>query len=554
MVTGDAERIEAPITLRGSLICAFAAFGGIFFGYDLGYLNGVLGMPYFIQLYTGLDPATTAPSMFTLSARDKSLMVSILSAGTFFGSIMAGDCADFFGRRTTIIFGCMVFCVGAILQTASTTLGLFVAGRLVTGFGIGSVSAIVVLYMSEISPKKIRGAIVAVYGFFISVGVLIASCVDYGTKANTNTSSYRIPIAIQMLWALILAVGLWVLPESPRYYVKKGMLDRAAASLVQLRRQPLESDFVKNELTEIVANHEYELQVVPQTTYIASWTNCFKGGLQKPSSNLRRTIVGMSMLAIQQWTGPVFIFYFGITFFQELGTIKNPFLIGIITTLINVCSSTISFWTFDRFGRRAVLVWGLIGMMTCQFIVGIIGTTAGQNHSAVSALIAFICFYIFCYAQSWGAGPWIVIGETFPLPIRSRGVGLSAASNWFWNCVSLEFLLSYLTNQYVQIISVIIPYMLGVDQGNLGAKVFFIWGSLCIVGLVFVYFLVPETKGLSLEQVDRMLEETSPRHSSKWLPHSTFAADMGMTEKSNVEEVENVADKSFQEAVRAVSA
>ena len=182
---------EAPLTLRGYITTAFIAFGGTSFGYDLGYLNGVLGMPYFIEVYTGPNSAATPPNLFTLSATDKSLMVSILSAGTFFGTLISGDLADIVGRRTTIISACVVFCLGASLQTASKTLSLFVAGRLVCGFGIGSITAIIVLYMSEIAPKRVRGAILAIYGFFISIGVLLAS--------YANTGSYRIPVAIQML-------------------------------------------------------------------------------------------------------------------------------------------------------------------------------------------------------------------------------------------------------------------------------------------------------------------------------------------------------------------
>jgi hypothetical protein len=107
------------------------------------------------------------------------------------------------------------------------------------------------------------------------------------------------------------------------------------------------------------------------------------------------------------------------------------------------------------------------------------------------------------------------IGEIFPLPIRSRGVGLSTASNWFWNCI----------------IAITTPYLVDAQYANLSSKIFFMWGSLCIISVLFAYFLVPETKGLSLEQVDRMLEEVSPRHSCKWVPHSTFAAEMGLVEK-----------------------
>ena len=147
------------------------------------------------------------------------------------------------------------------------------------------------------------------------------------------------------------------------------------------------------------------------------------------------------MQMMQQLTGINFIFYFGTVFFTSLGTIKNPFLITLITTLVNVCSTPISFWTVERFGRRTLLIVGATGMVVMQFIVGIIGVTAGQesknNHAAVSAMVAFICFNISFFAATWGPCAWVVIGEIFPIPIRSRGVGISTASNWFWNCVSL---------------------------------------------------------------------------------------------------------------------
>ncbi|KAI9771941.1 MAG: hypothetical protein M1835_006334 [Candelina submexicana] len=513
--TADVTRIEAPITMKAYLMCAFAAFGGIFFGYDSGYVNGVIAMPYFITQQTGLDRATTPEKQFILPSAHQSLIVSILSAGTFFGALLAGDLADWFGRRTTIIVGCAIFIVGVVLQTASTGLGLLVAGRHVAGWGIGFVTAIIILYMSEVAPRRVRGAIVSAYQFCITIGLLLASCVDYSTKDRNDTGSYRIPIAIQMLWAILLAIGLFLLPESPRYFVKQGNIEKAAQTLAKVRGQPRDSQYIEQELAEIVANHEYELKVIPQGNYFDSWLNCFKGGLRNPSSNLRRTILGTSLQMMQQWTGVNFIFYFGATFFKDLHTIRNPFLTSLITNLVNVCSTPISFYTIERFGRRPLLIWGAVGMVICQFIVAIVGVTDGQDHKAVSAMIAFICIYIFFFASTWGPGAWVVIGEIFPLPIRARGVALSTASNWLWNCI----------------ISVITPYMVNPDKANLGAKIFFIWGSLCALCVVYAYFLIPETKGLTLEQVDRMLEETSPRTSAKWVPNTTFAATMGITDR-----------------------
>lgn len=354
--------------------------------------------------------------------------MSILSCGTFFGALIAGDVADWIGRRTTIIIGCCIFLVGVILQTASAHgLGLIVAGRLVAGFGVGFVSAIIILYMSEICPRKVRGALVSCYQFCITIGLLLASCVDYGTHNKHTSASYRIPIALQMLWALILGTGLLFLPESPRYFVKRGNIEKATDMLSRLRGHPRDSQFVQQELSEIIANHEYELQVIPQGNYFTSWMNCFTGSVFNSGSNLRRTILGTSLQMMQQWTGVNFIFYFGTTFLQNLGTIQNPFLINLIFTLINVCSTPISFWTIEYFGRRPLLIWGALGMVICQFIVAIVGTATHQDKADVSAMIAFICIYIFFFASTWGPGAWVVIGEIFPLPIRSRGVGLSTA-------------------------------------------------------------------------------------------------------------------------------
>ncbi|KAL3437117.1 general substrate transporter [Aspergillus tetrazonus] len=525
-------RVEAPVTWKTYFMCAFAAFGGIFFGYDSGYINGVMAMDYFIHEFSGKVKAEYEAagnlSGYVISSSNKSLITSILSAGTFFGAIIAGDLADWFGRRTTIISGCGIFMVGVALQTASTTVALLVVGRLIAGFGVGFVSAILILYMSEIAPRKVRGAIVSGYQFCVTVGLMLASCVDYGTENRTDSGSYRIPIGLQLLWAIILAVGLFLLPESPRYYVRKGDVSSAAKVLARVRDQDVESDYVKEELAEIVANNEYEMSLIPQGGYFATWFNCFRGSIWSPNSNLRRTILGTSLQMMQQWTGVNFVFYFGTTFFTNLGTISDPFLISMITTIVNVFSTPISFYTMEKIGRRPLLLWGALGMVICQFIVAIAGVVDGSNTKTVSAQIAFICIYIFFFASTWGPGAWVVIGEIYPLPIRSRGVALSTASNWLWNCI----------------IAVITPYMVDEDKGNLKSKVFFIWGSLCACAFVYTYFLIPETKGLTLEQVDKMMEETTPRTSAKWKPHGTFAAEMGMTEKDVTQTVEDVAQKA----------
>ncbi|KAI1829269.1 hypothetical protein DTO027I6_10020 [Penicillium roqueforti] len=485
----DDGRIEAPVTWKAYLICAFASFGGIFFGYDSSYINGVSGSSIFIQMVEG--PEATA-----LTSSNSSLVVSILSAGTFFGALIGGDMAEWIGRKWTVIFGCMIYMVGVVIQMCTglgdDALGLIVAGRLVAGFGVGFESAIVILYMSEICPKKIRGALVAGYQFCITIGMLTASCVVYATENRTDTGAYRIPIAIQFAWALVLAIGMFFLPESPRYYVKKGRIEDAANSLARLRGQPRDSAFIDAELTEIVANEQYERSIIPTSGWVSSWYSCFTDDAT-----------------------------------VSTGAIDNVFLISLIFTLINVGSTPISFYTVERFGRRTILIYGAFGMMVCQFLVGIIGVTVGFNHThplpdgtsvannipAVNAQIAFIVIFISFFASTWGPGAWIVIGEIFPLPIRSRGVALSTASNWLWNTI----------------IAVITPIWLTETRATLNRP-----SSSSAVAFVYSYFIIPETKGLSLEQVDKMMEETTSRTSAKWKPTVTFAKTMGTGEKGLV--------------------
>ncbi|TKX22086.1 sugar transporter-like protein 23 [Elsinoe australis] len=514
------ERIEAPVTFKAYLMCAFAAFAGILFGFDSGYINGVLGTAYVKRNFGNpIEVSKANPTGYHITTSDTSLIVSILSAGTFFGALISGALADWFGRRLTIIAGCGVFAIGVILQVASTSIPLLVVGRLIAGVGVGFVSAINILYMSEVAPKKVRGAIVSCYQFAITIGLMLASIVTNAVNGRDDSGSYRIPIAIQFLWAIILSIGLFLLPESPRYFVKKQRLDAAAKALARVRGQPIDSDYIQDELAEIQANYEYEMQVGE-----VSWIGCFKGGVGKRNSNARKVLIGVALQMFQQWTGVNFIFYYSTIFFQLIG-FQNAFLISMITTIVNVCSTPISFWTIEKFGRRPLLIWGAVGMCICEFIVAITGAATSDgmngNTNAQRAMVAFVCIYIFFFASTWGPGAWVVIGEIFPLPIRSKGVAMSTASNWFWNCI----------------IGVITPYLMNEDAGNLKTKVFFLWGSTCATCAIFAYFMVHETKGLSLEQVDKMMDEVTARKSAGYKPSTTFAQEMGLKEDTTVTEL-----------------
>jgi SP family sugar:H+ symporter-like MFS transporter len=501
----------------------FAAFGGILFGYDTGTISGIIAMPDWLNTFGTNGKITTS---------QQSEIVSLLSAGTFFGALLAAPMADIIGRKMGLIASCLVFAFGVALQTAATAIPLFVAGRVFAGLGVGLVSCIIPMYQSECSPKWIRGAVVSCYQFAITIGLLLAAIINNATKDRPDHSSYRIPIAVQFVWAVILSVGMTFLPESPRFLVKKGKDEQAAISLGRLLSAPSNDPEVETELADIRANLKQE-EEMGNNTYL----DCFKQGHNKI---FFRVMTGILLQAWQQLTGINFIFYYGTTFFLNSG-IKNPFLITIATNVVNVGMTVPGIYAVDRVGRRRLLLIGAAGMCICEYLVAIVGVaTPISNLSSQKSLIAFVCIYIAFFASTWGPIAWVVIGEIFPLNIRAKAMSLSTASNWLWN-----WAIAYAT-----------PYLVNNGPGNAGleVKVFFIWGSTCLGCFIFTYFTIPETKGLSLEQIDILYQCTTPRQSVAWrnqlIAEDVHAADPEAINRiaSKVRGQVNVSDKPQDES------
>uniref|UniRef100_A0A1N6MC20 Hexose transporter n=1 Tax=[Candida] hispaniensis TaxID=312227 RepID=A0A1N6MC20_9ASCO len=468
-------------------VAVFVAFGGVLFGYDTGTISGVLANDYVKEHFT--DPGTNE-----FTSGQSSLITSILSAGTFSGAILAPYVSDTIGRRLGMIFACAIFCVGASIQTASTGRTLIIVGRVIAGAGVGVISSIVPLYQSEVSPKWIRGAVVSAYQLAITIGLLLAAIINYATKNMDNTGSYRIPLGLQMLWAVILVAGLLVLPETPRFWIKKDRHDKAVKSLAFLRRLPENNASLLAELADIQSAFDLDMQIGS-----SSWIACFS----RSNSHLKRIMTGMGLQALQQLTGINFIFYYGTQFFQNAG-INNNFTIQIITNVVNVVMTIPGIYFVDKVGRRRLLILGGIICCVSEFIVAIVGTVADSQVSS-KVLIAFTCTFIAGFAATWGPIAWVVIGEMFPLRIRAKGVAVCAATNWLFN-----FVIAYAT-----------PYLVDKKPGSAGleAKVFFIWGACNFLCITFSYFFIYETKGLSLEEVDEMYAAIKyAPHSQKWKP------------------------------------
>ncbi|CAF4965707.1 unnamed protein product [Rotaria sp. Silwood1] len=500
-------------------VSVFAAFGGLLYGYDTGTISGIIDMNYFLQTFGHRQLDGT----YQLTSQDKSLIVSILSAGTFFGALLGYPAGDFLGRRWGLIVACLIFSIGVSFQVAAIAIPLFVVGRGVAGLGVGMMSCIAPIYQSECAPKWIRGTLVSTYNWFITIGFLVAAIVNNETKDIHSHACYRIPISIQIILAVILAIGMFFLPESPRYLVMKGDFGRAQQAQAKLNWSAVNNENLDTDIEEIIAKAELTSKYSSGT-----YADCFKMGPQK---NLFRTLVGIFLQAWQQLTGINFIMYYGTSFLHSSG-IQQPFLITIVIFLINVCMTIPGMLFMDKLGRRKILITGAAGMLACQYIIAIIGTIVDQSSEVFQkTLIAFVCIYIAFFASTWGPAAWVVTGELYPLAIRAKCVSLSTASNWLWN-----FALGYAT-----------PYMVDPDKGNMGSNVFFLWGSMCIGCLLFAIFCIWETKGLSLEQIDDLVSNSSPMSSAKVndaLKASQINHDRSHTVKYQSITTEN--DKSLQ--------
>lgn len=485
----------AGSTTRSILVGLFAAFGGFLFGYDTGTISGILAMDFVKHQF----PASRNMPDPNFSSSESSLIVSILSVGTFVGSLSSPLLSDRIGRRWTLIISTLiVFNLGVLLQTIATAIPLLVAGRCIAGLGVGLMSAVLPLYIAETTPKWIRGAIVSSYQLAITIGLLIAACVNKGVSNRNDTGSYRIPIALQFLWALILGGGMIFLPETPRFWVSKSKEEEALNSLRRLRKLSVDHPDLVEEYKDIKANFEYESQFGSVT-----WAQVFKNN----NKQHKRLFMGVTIQALQQLTGINFIFYYGTEFFLRSG-IENPFLIQLATNIVNVGMTVPGIAMVELLGRRKLLMGGSVVMAVSQLLVAIIGVST-DSHAANQCLVAFTCIFIAGFAASWGPLCWAVVAESFALNVRQKSIALCTASNWLWN-----FGIGYAT-----------PYMVdsGPGNANLGSKVFFIWGGCNAIGLLFVYFFVYETKGLTLEQVDELYLKVDNAWQSKHFVPSTHA-------------------------------
>jgi sugar porter (SP) family MFS transporter len=426
-----------------------AALGGLLFGYDTGVISGAI-------LFVKSD--------FSLSPTMEEIVVSAVLVGAVVGAATGGAMTGRFGRRWMIIVAGIIFTLSAIATALAPTVGWLVGARVASGIGIGIASFISPMYIAELVPTKVRGSLVAVNMLAITTGIVVAYLVDYALSAS---HSWRIMFGLAALPSIGLVLGMWWLPDSPRWLISRSRIEEATKVLKRARTTADVSAEIKDIQSSMAQQGEGGL-----------------GGLFQPSLRMPM-IVGLGLATFQQITGINTVIYYAPTIFKFAGIsgAGPAILAGAGLTGVMWCFHILAIFLIDRVGRRPLLLTGVAGQIVGLAILGA-AFQFPQLASVKSAVaIGGLVIYVACFA--FGLGPifWLLISEIYPL--KNRGVAMSAVTvtNWAMN---LLVAVTFLT-----LVSVL---------GHAGT--FWLYGLVAIGAWIFFHRLVPETKGKSLEQIE----------------------------------------------------
>ncbi|KAK1595542.1 general substrate transporter [Colletotrichum navitas] len=475
-----------------AMCAAFSAIGGLLFGYDQGVISVTLVMDQFLERFPEVSDNAAG------SGFKKGLMTAMITLGAFVGAMNQGWIADMISRKRSIMVAVVVFTIGSSIQTSAVNYNMLVGGRFIGGLGIGMLSMVVPLYISEISPPEIRGSLLVFEQLSIVFGIVISFWITFGTKDIPNHWAWQLPFLIQIIPGLLLGFGAVFLPYSPRWLASKGRETEALNSLCKLRVLPDTDPRVRREWMDIIAEARFQTAVLADRhpTLVSkgdvasilkleavSWTDCFRKGCFK------RTQVGIFLMFFQQFVGINALIYYSPTLFETMGLDHNMQLImsGVLNC-VQLVGVIPSLWTMDRFGRRWILLVGSLGMTISHTVIAIlVGLYSNDwpSHTTQGWVsVAFLLLYMLVFGATWGPVPWAMPSEVFPSSLRAKGVSISTCSNWINNFV----------------IGLITPPM--VQGTGFGAYVFF--AAFCLLSGIWTWFCVPETNGKTLEQMDEV--------------------------------------------------
>ena len=431
-----------------TIIAAISALAGLLFGYDTGVISGAV-------LFVQQD--------FHLTTFQEEIVVSAVLLGATLGAIVGGRLTDRLGRRATLLQVALLFVLGAIWTALAQTMTWLSIGRLVVGFAIGIASFTAPLYISEISPPAVRGKLVSLNQLMITIGIVCAYLADYALAASR---AWRWMFGLAAIPALILFLGVLFVPETPRWYMSRSMKEKAREVLFRMHTPAM----AEKELVEI--EESLKLQQ-------GGWNELWSTGL-RPA-----LIIGIGLAVFQQFTGINTVIYYAPTIFQFAGLQSNA--AAILATagvgIVNVLFTVVAVWLLDRAGRRPLLLYGLVGMVLSLGVLGF--AFRSPNLAQALAWISLVCvmLYVASFAVSLGPVFWLMISEIYPLKIRGRAMSIATVMNWASNLLVALTFLSLLRS-----------------VGRPGT--FWLYAVTGVLAWIFVYRLVPETKGKTLEQIE----------------------------------------------------
>ncbi len=431
-------------------VIAAAAFGGFLYGYHTAVISGALGF---------------LASHFHLSIVDQGVVVSILLVGALVGAMVAGSLADRFGRKRAIALTCVFFILGAAIIAFSDSYVMVLTGRFVSGLGVGIISVAGPVYLAEVSPPHYRGAFVACYQLAIALGILVSFLVNY---FFASAGDWRWMFAFGMFPALLQIFALFFLPETPAWLFKNGLEEHGIKALERLRKDKHWMHQI--EAMKSAASHHKK----------GNWKALF-------SPSVRYVlIIGFVLSVLQQITGINTVIYYAPKIFETAGisSATGAILATLGIGIINVLVTLLATWILDKAGRRILLIIGIGGMAVslATLSTGYYLQPESLSSIAFFSLIAYVAFFAI------GLGPvtWVVLSEIYPLKVRGKAMTLAAFGNWLFNyLVSLTFL---------DLIGKFGP------QGT-----FLMYALISAAAVWFVYRFIPETKGKSLEQIEKQL-------------------------------------------------
>jgi len=457
------DRLDPPASPAGSttyvfLICIVAALGGLLFGYDTGVINGAIGP---LKAHFELD------EVWAGWATGCALL------GCALGAAGAGALSDRFGRKKVLVGSAVMFLISAIGTAVPPTITIFVIFRIIGGIGVGAASMSSPMYIAEISPARMRGRMVSVNQFAIVTGFLVVYFVNYfialqGDATWNEVSGWRWMFGSESLPAVLLLVLLLLVPESPRWLTKQKREEEALGILTRVDG----AAYARTELSEIKDALAHESGSLKQ--------------LFQPGMRII-LVIGIVLAVLQQVTGINVFLYFGTEIFKKMGSGTNAALLQtVIVGAVNLTFTVIAIWTVDRLGRRPLMMIGSAGMGISLIAMGL----AAYAQTTGLWMLLFILGYIACFALSVGPVTWVILSEVFPTRIRGRAMAIATVCLWIAN---------YIISQTFPMMDEN-PWLVATFHR---AFPFWLYGAFCVVLLVFVRRFVPETKGKTLEEIER---------------------------------------------------